>query len=431
MFELNQDQREAVDRLHDFVKDPTKKFFVIKGYAGVGKSSSIQRFLRETDRNCILTSPTHKACRVLRQMRDEIGSDHVNVQTIHALLGLRPNKDSHKMEFSPIGENQAEQFQVVVVDEGSMVSTELFEQIRDTAYSENVKFIFMGDPLQLPPVREEISPVFAIPDQVELTKVMRHDNQILNLATELRHSILEGRRPNLRTDNDENGGVYCLNWRRMRQQIKRGYKSDAYAANPNTFRTVAWTNKTVHMYNEMIREFIYDTEDLPKFSEGERVVMCQPVVDLEKKLSCSDFSGFLFHTDDEATVEQIEVVYHPIYRDLKCYRMHCQPDYSDEMNPVWAIHEDSERDYQRLLSDLSEKARSRQGSWGSFWDAKESVIDVRPCHAITSHRSQGSTYETVFVDAQDILRNPNESEALRCLYVAASRAKKNVILQTS
>lgn len=429
MFELNKDQREAVDRLHNFAADPTKQFFVLKGYAGVGKSSSIQRFLKETDRNCVLTSPTHKACRVLRDMAAEVGSGNVDVRTIHSLLGLRPNKDSHKMEFTAVGENQADRFQVIVVDEGSMVSTELFKQISETAFEENVKFIFMGDPLQLPPVHEDISPVFHIPDQFELTKVMRHDNQILSLATELRHAIQEGRKPALQSDYGEGGGVYCLNWKSMRQQIKRGYTSDAYAANPNTFRTVAWRNKTVHMYNDMIREFIYNSEELGKFSEGERVVMCQPVVDLEAKKKGDVFAGFLFNTDDEATVEQISIEAHPLYRDLKCYKLMCQPDYSDELHTVWAVHEDSERDYEMMLSDFADKAKARQISWGAFWDAKESVIDVRPCHAMTSHRSQGSTYETVFVDVQDILANPNEKEALRCLYVAASRAKRNVILQ--
>jgi len=47
---------------------------------------------------------------------------------------------------------------------------------------------------------------------------------------------------------------------------------------------------------------------------------------------------------------------------------------------------------------------------------------------MTVHKSQGSTFENVFVDAEDILANPNREEALRCLYVAVSRASHNVIV---
>ena len=80
---------------------------------------------------------------------------------------------------------------------------------------------------------------------------------------------------------------------------------------------------------------------------------------------------------------------------------------------------------------MSKQAKQKKISWGGFWALKnEFMHDVRPCHAITAHRSQGSTYRSVFVDVEDILSNYNTTEALRCLYVACTRASDILVLKT-
>lgn len=46
--------------------------------------------------------------------------------------------------------------------------------------------------------------------------------------------------------------------------------------------------------------------------------------------------------------------------------------------------------------------------------------------SITSHKSQGSTFYNVFIDADDILDNSNENEAKRCMYTALTRASNEI-----
>jgi len=53
---------------------------------------------------------------------------------------------------------------------------------------------------------------------------------------------------------------------------------------------------------------------------------------------------------------------------------------------------------------------------------------VKYAYAITAHRAQGSTYDTVYVDYQDILMNRERYEAFQCLYVASSRPRKTLYL---
>ena len=63
-----------------------------------------------------------------------------------------------------------------------------------------------------------------------------------------------------------------------------------------------------------------------------------------------------------------------------------------------------------------------------FWEFKEAFHKLRHAYAITAHRSQGSTYDTAFVDWRDILLNRNRGEAFRCLYVACTRPKRRLFL---
>lgn len=426
--QLTNEQRIAVDKLHDFVQDRFKFFFILAGFAGTGKTTTVQTFVRETHAEVVLTAPTNKAVRILKGMAQEIGTGNVVTATIQSLLGLRPNKAGADMEFKAEGENTAENYDVVVVDESSMVSTELFSLIKNTAFSTMTKFIFMGDPLQLPPIKEAISPTFSIPDQALLSQVMRHDSQILRLATHLR-AVLSGEESlNIQSDYDDNGGVYKVNWKVLRKQMVAGYTSESYDLHPDAFKTLAWTNKTVQMYNEIIRESIYGRGVSEAFQEHERVVACAPIMDLAERKK-SGMAKSLLSTDEEANVIQIEQCPHPVYSNLKCHKLYLQNDYESGLKEAYVIHEDSRRTYDSMLKRMADDAKARRGSWGAFWDAKELVHDIRSCHAITVHRSQGSTFDTTFVDAADILKNRNKHEALQCLYVAISRASKNVVIQ--
>ena len=60
--------------------------------------------------------------------------------------------------------------------------------------------------------------------------------------------------------------------------------------------------------------------------------------------------------------------------------------------------------------------------------------DIDYGFAITSHRSQGSTYDNVFVDMKDIIFDKNgniytnKAEMLRRLYVACSRTRHKLYI---
>jgi ATP-dependent exoDNAse (exonuclease V) alpha subunit len=58
----------------------------------------------------------------------------------------------------------------------------------------------------------------------------------------------------------------------------------------------------------------------------------------------------------------------------------------------------------------------------------ENWIDLRAAYAQTVNKSQGSTYDRVFIDLDDIRRCNSGDQIARMLYVAVSRAREQVFL---
>lgn len=132
-------------------------------------------------------------------------------------------------------------------------------------------------------------------------------------------------------------------------------------------------------------------------------------------------------TDDEGLVERVDVEYHPEFGNYKTFRITVTTD-DNRLIVLRPLHPESVAEHTRELENLAQQAKSNKRLWGKFWDLKEAFHTVRHGYATTAHRSQGSTYETSFVDWRDILVNRNLTEARRCLYVAFTRAKYRVFL---
>lgn len=427
MISLNSQQVEVVDQIVSFLNQDVHRMFLLEGPAGTGKTTCIQEVVKaEPGMSFVMGAPTNKATKVLQEMGISQGTAGVDYRTAYSLLGLRVTKDSEFVRVEALGDSAVMLYNVVVVDEGSMANASLMKYFREAAAACDTKFIFMADRLQLPPVGEDDSEVFSITPRAELTKVERHDNQILTFANSLRECILTGSIPTFKTDNDENGGVYTVDFRRMRNQMVKAYTSEAYEVQPNSCKTVSWRNANVAMYNDLIREAIYGDAAADKFVVEERVVATHPVPNM-----LGDMRQMAMVTDEEGNVIECDVIQHPMFEDYKVYHLKVETEFSQEWANCFVVHPDSERDYQDKLSQLADSARKGKQPWSSFWGLKnEFMHDIRPCHAITVHRSQGSTYKSVFVDVEDILSNRNRREAMRCLYVAATRASTNLVLKT-
>lgn len=444
--ELTPDQEGALNALMDFENsgDPT---FLLSGWAGTGKTTVLQHYLKATETEAaldpsgrvhcprVLTAPTNKAVRVLAEMAAAHGL-RVPCQTIHSLLGLRLKKDAEQKYCDAGGFGaQLSDIQVLIADECSMIGNEptrlgrkevpgLYTTITKAAARAGTKIVFVGDPGQLPPVKDgKLSPAFNCLRRFELKKIVRQaaGNPILRLATYIRQVMDGGTAPQPELEDDGFTGVYVAKTRREYEDLIM----TAYLEDPNhatKHKALAFRNKTVDALNKRIRLELHGP-GADKYVPGERYVATQPVVDYD-----SDGRPVIVaSTDEDAVLLSVEPTQHD---DLPQYRAFLLTlEGSEGVFHAVAPHPDDEERWRGDLQALAELARKRRLPWETYWSVHDAFGHFKPHYAMTVHRSQGSTYENVFVDVPDIMSNPSGKwEALRCLYTACTRASQMLYL---
>jgi exodeoxyribonuclease-5 len=416
-FEFIPDQLQAIEELLSFISSPQvfNWYFCFRGYAGTGKTSCMREVVRRVGKSharFAYTAPTNKAAKVLREIVGE-------ACTIYSLLGLRVDKNGETKQIAHGKPVDLSDLDVIVVDEASMVNAHLFGLLGDIADKFNLKIVFMGDPAQLPPVKESESLALQGELGVQLTRVMRHDNQILSLVSDIRQVIFS---PSpcvtIKSDNDGQEGVWKLSKIDFRKQIFAAASRGEFA-DGRTTKVISWRNVKVDEYNQIARSAIFGAEAQPGFFlVGDRVVAAGP---------CERGDDLLLHTDDEAIVEGVIECKHPLEPKYHALELKCRTE-DNRIVRLLVLHPASKQQFENDSQMLAHEAQGNSKLWRRFWDHKDMFHDIRFAYALTAHRSQGSTYTNCFVDYQDVLYNRNRREAFQCLYVAASRARKKLYL---
>ncbi|MGK7936520.1 MAG: AAA family ATPase [Xenococcaceae cyanobacterium] len=147
---LTTDQAEAIAKMKNFIVNSEEKFFRLTGYAGTGKSFTICqliKWLRSAQYKVIAASPTNKAAKNLQKMASTVGIT-IPVTTVAKLLGQQAvlNEETGKEEFISEGNEEITSFDVIIIDEFSMVNKNNFIDLKtEVEDSLNTKVIFVGD----------------------------------------------------------------------------------------------------------------------------------------------------------------------------------------------------------------------------------------------------------------------------------------------
>ncbi|MDJ0688947.1 MAG: AAA family ATPase, partial [Xenococcaceae cyanobacterium MO_188.B32] len=191
---LTEDQEKAIALMKEFCAYPEHKFFRLTGYAGTGKSFTICQliqWLQDNNYKVIACSPTNKAAKNLENMASEAGID-LEVTTVAKLLGQQAvlNEQTGKEEFISQGTETIDTYDVIIIDEFSMVNIDNFVDIKiEEENSNGTKVIFVGDSAQLPPVNEN-EPIVATHPEItchaNLSTVVRYDGELAKVAEKVR-----------------------------------------------------------------------------------------------------------------------------------------------------------------------------------------------------------------------------------------------------
>jgi ATP-dependent exoDNAse (exonuclease V) alpha subunit len=409
--QLNQDQLNLIETLKEFWKNPSKKNFLLSGQAGVGKTTCVRYFLDYVGTDCVcLTAPTNKATKVLRKTTNK---SQYTYKTIYSLLGLSLQANGSVKELTDLGFDNAGHYDLVVIDEASMLKQEVLDYLHKKTALTGTKILMIGDREQLPPVGDTESPIWSkYSVGYELTKVERHQNAILTFVQSIRANsnpkfVSPGNE--VEVFSDENPFM-----ERLFADV------DAGLFHAGTSKAIAWRNDTVAALNKMIRErAIGEEKSRNPFIKGDRILFTAPVTKKTGKAVIP-----LASVDDEGVVNSYEKTEHPVYSDFRILSVTVKLDDSSETIRVNLIDPRDSEKLDRHLKQLAEKKM-----WGQFWAIKDSFHSVSYAYALTAHRAQGSTFENVYLEAGDIMANRYDVETrTKCLYVAASRASEKLFI---
>lgn len=180
--ELTQKQQQGVEIAVKRYKEG-KKFTIISGYAGTGKSTTVRYIVKALgvpeNKICYATF-TGKAAQVLSQKGNK------NSMTLHKLLfesKLLPDGSFLRTPKASI------EYDIVIVDEISMAPKSLIDSL---IYKyPNVYMIGLGDPGQLPPISDSENNHLLDNPHIFLDEIMRQaeDSEIIKISMDIRNGL--------------------------------------------------------------------------------------------------------------------------------------------------------------------------------------------------------------------------------------------------
>ena len=72
---------------------------------------------------------------------------------------------------------------------------------------------------------------------------------------------------------------------------------------------------------------------------------------------------------------------------------------------------------------------SSRKQWDKYFKIKGNYPDLRSVASSTTHKAQGSTYDSVIVDLADIGKSTNREQTARMQYVALSRPRNRLYIR--
>lgn len=404
---LSEGQQNAETEFVKFVTSPSQDVMVLEGYPGTGKSTLVGLLLGQLPKmvetlklllpndpvyEIVLTATTNKAAEALAGITGQA------VKTIHSHLGLQVITD-YKTGVTTLeasDRNGPAMYQIIVIDEASMVDWELLKLIKERTVK--CKIMYIGDPYQLLAVNSNTAPVFTQGyPTAKLTEPVRQPKGSLLIPTcaDLRKTI------------DGHG------WGRMQvdgETIVRMDRNDFDQAviteftrrdwHYNDSKILVWRNATVLRYNNGLNKMM---TGVPSFAVGDYAVVNKRVVKSKGQLKTDQIVLITGITEDaeefgvpgrRIEVNHFHTFFMPVSLEAKNARVKLGQSRSDEWKVLQTI----------------------DNEW----------IDLRANFAQTVNKSQGSTYNQVFIDLNDINACRNMNTVARMLHVGISRARFRV-----
>lgn len=448
-FTPNPEQRETIEMLAWFCSSQTdRSLFLLRGYAGTGKTSLVSALLKCRRLNGLQTTllaPTGRAAKVLSAYSGQ------NAYTIHKCIY---RQQAAGMERFSLADNLAHDV-LFIVDEASMIGNDdggvfgsgcLLDDLMQFIYCGlRCSLLLLGDTAQLPPVgqndskaldRQFLAGYGLNVVECTLTQVARQALQsgILYNATMIRQALGENNVTSLyQFDYKGFPDVVSLNGRDFVETLTESYNDVGLEQT----MVVTRTNRRAALYNQGIRARILWREE--KVENGDRIMVTRNNYFFTEAYEKLDFI---------ANGDILEVVRVAHERELYGFRFADMSlrsvDYDWEIDVVALIDSldadtaDNMRTmqnslFERIAEDYPELANNRRKLVKAVLESPYyNALQFKHAYAATCHKCQGGQWKHVYVDTGNLLPEQINTDYYRWLYTAVTRAtEKLYILQTN
>ena len=420
--------------------------FVLKGYAGTGKTTIIAALVKtlpDINLKSVLLAPTGRAAKVITNYSGK------KAFTIHKRIYRKKNAVTPDMNFV-LSKNIAENT-LFIVDEASMISNESGEFSRNSLLHDLVSYVYngkncrlmlVGDTAQLPPVGSDHSP--ALDNELlkevfdltlfgyEITDVVRQEKKsgILNNATCIRELIRTNTIGFPKFTVKGFADIFRMNGERLTEGLYYAY--DKFGIE-NTL-VVCRSNKSANNYNQQIRNrILYREEEL---NGGDYIMVVRNNYFWLQPESNNAFiaNGDIGHIRKVRNIEEIygfrfadvvlEFIDYPDEEPLSC-KVLLDTLYMD--TPSLSMP-DSKRLFEAVMEDYKHIANKRLRFAELKTNPYYNALQIKFAFAVTCHKAQGGQWDAVFVDQGYLTEEMVNSDFLRWLYTATTRATKELFL---
>lgn len=444
-----------MEQLQAFLDDPQGRIFVLKGYAGTGKTTLIRSLCLELERRqrlFALLATTGRAAKVLQnKTRRSARTIHSQIYAFDEVGGMGASSAEPKGQLSlnfSLKQPIVPQSRVVyVVDEASMITHELAKEghtarfgsgslLTDLLeYGKGARFVFVGDPCQLPPIADNpfssalmpsfLSAEYGLPVvSTELQEVIRQkaQSEILQAADQFRECVIREvfeKYPKLPAGRGKDLSLY-----KNHHLLVKAYARHIQKHGFQSAIMIAWANWQVNQLNRKIRKLLYPSWELQleellmivqnsyitELANGDQVVLKK--VRFEGKRAGFTFLRVRVKALHDGSEHEALMIRELLYNERSGL---------------------SREEVQRLLIDFDKRMRAKgvKRKSAEYEEAMRSdpwlnALRAKFGYAITCHKAQGGEWEEVYLNIHKSLYALKGPQLYRWYYTALTRARRHL-----
>lgn len=433
---------------------------ILEADGGSGKTFVLKHALEKQlfhhfKEKALILAETNEAVFVLLE---KLGTDYKHIKTVCAAFNLVHSVNDEGVEgLLQHKEPEFEGITLLCIDEASMLSSARLKMMLELCRAYGIYVLLIGDRKQLPSPEDEVTHNSRC-DSVAFQESWYTAN---SFQVPVWFTLTE----NKRSSNEHY--EFCKKVGALQEEGKTGFVPDKYMTPFSTLKkylqtpegrsnflngeavVLAYTNKRVAELNQLVRKELFGKESEDPFIIGDRLIFRQPTKCFNHpvKDECRYFDalmgqkGTTFTTNTKAVVKNIryKTLLGMTVVELYIHSNHFVKGLQDGYIYIPFERKDAVEKFNKMRqqafftrdSVARQKAFDKCRLFCSIFNVginpfkeEDTRRDTKHGYSLTTHCSQGSSINDVFVDEKDIGSIRNKWLKLKIMYVAYSRTAR-------